>query len=107
MCKHGGVAKLQRASRAKDATESSAAASKSTNSSTELKTDLLDELRSKALKKRNKIVIICVTLDGTDATSWRELAGLDTNWIWASTVPRPRFRLTGPINNRDGYFCIK
>ena len=104
MCKDGGVAKAHNVSKDADEILSSAAAKRSTSSSTELKIVLLDEFASKPDKNFNIITIFFRTVSGTLLTSSSDLAGLDTGCSRAFDASFDFLRSTGPISNREGYF---
>ena len=100
------MAKAQSVSKDIDAILSSAAAKRSTNSSTELKMDLLDEFVNNPDKNFKIMTIFLRTVSGTLVTSSSDLAGLDTSCLGAFNAPFDDVRSTGPISKRDGYFWM-
>lgn len=104
MCSEGGVANAHSVSKDADEMLSSAAAKRSTNSSTELKIVLLDEFASKPDKNFNIMTIFFRTVSGTLLTSSSDPAGLDIGCFRAFDASFDFLRSTGPISKREGYF---
>ena len=106
MCKEGGDAKEHSVSKAMDAMLSSAAAKRSTNSSTELKMALLDEFVSNPDKNFNMMTIFLRTVSGTLFTSSIDPAGLEASIFGAFETPFEFVRSTGAMSKRRGYFLM-
>lgn len=83
---------------------SSAAAKRSTTSSTELKMDLLDEFASKPDRNFNIIVRLFRTVSGTLSTSSSDAAGLETGCLGAFDKSCNSLCLIGLTSNNEGYF---